>query len=430
MKTARTLSELRDFLLQTIDQSGFSISSITFSEQADWNRAGGYIAHRTHGFFYVTGLRQARSGQERLVLYQPQSAITGLAFCRMDGTLYTLLQARIEPGNTGIGQYGPTIQSTPANFLKLHGGKQTSCLEYFYQLCPGANPLGSSMQLDLGERYFQKSKTHQYVELEEPIEPEGPMIWASLEALRAALPLSNFLNADLRSLISVFDWDRFLHGESISGLGDHGASLVRDLAALEVSADPWRMCPIHLLDRWRLTEEGVEDRIGQRLSVGLHRTVCGSREVASWVQPLMAAKSMGLVLLLLRESRGGAEFLVSILPEVGISGSAAIGPSQLSYPGEPIPDLSNALHRSETLVSFIQSDEGGRFFQHESEYRLARVDRDFPAAPNQYWISAADLRFLLGNSNLVNFQLRCIASCLHDLLNPVLARDAGAVRAS
>lgn len=425
MVRADTLSAMQSFLRQTIDESGFSLRQIALSAQSGWTSDGGYLAHRTHGFFYVAGLRHAQTGQEQLVLYQPQSAITGLAFCRAHGTVYTLLQARIEPGNTGIGQYGPTIQSTPANFLKLHGGKQTSCLEYFYQLSSAASPLSASMQLDLGKRYFQKSKTHQYVELSELTCPDGPMIWVSLEALRESLGLSNFLNADLRSLISVFDWDQFLTGVSVSDCGAAGARLQRQLAAIPAAAQRWKLCPLTGLAGWQLTDDGVADRAGHGLSVEMYQTDCGGREVGSWAQPLMSARGAGLVLLLMRQHQGQLEFLVSVICEFGISGLAAIGPSLLVYPGDARPELPYREAHCQVVASFRQSDEGGRFFQHESEYRVVLIDHEPPLDAHQHWIAAADLRFLLGSSNRVSFQLRCIASCLFDDLNPRLAVALG-----
>lgn len=425
MKLADTLSEMQAFLRQTIDESRFSLSRIPLSAQSGWTSDGGYLAHRTHGFFYVAGLRHAQTGQEQLVLYQPQSAITGLALCRARGTVYILLQARIEPGNTGIGQYGPTIQSTPANFLKLHGGKQTACLEYFYQLSPAASPLNASMQLDLGKRYFQKSKTHQFVELSELTCPDGPMIWVSLQALQESLGLSNFLNADLRSLISVFDWDQLLSGVSVCACGPAGARLQRQLAASPAVAQRWKLCPLTELADWQLTDDGVADRAGNGLSVEMYQTDCGGREVGSWAQPLMSARGVGLVLLLMRHHQGQPEFLVSVMSEFGISGLVAIGPSLLVYPGEALPELPYRENDSQIVARFVQSDEGGRFYQHESEYQVVLVDEELPVASHQYWLPAADLRFLLGSSNRVSFQLRCIASCLFDDLNPRLAAARG-----
>lgn len=418
MQHADTLSEMQSFLRRTIEESSFSLTRIALSDQSSWVTDHGYLAHRTHGFFYVAGLQRAHSDEEHLILYQPQSAITGLLFCRHAGTIYTLLQARIEPGNTGIGQYGPTIQSTPANFLKLHGGKQTACLEYFYQLSAAANPIGVSMQLDLGGRYFQKSKTHQHVEVNEMFEPDGAMIWASIDALKASLGLPNFLNADLRSLISVFDWDRLLFGTSVAAGQGIAARVLDRIAAAPVGAPDWMLCPISTLRDWALTDQGVEDRTGRGISVEMFHTRCGSREVSAWTQPLLSATDVGRVRLLCRRRHGVAEFLVSITREIGISGPAAIGPSEVVYPGSPLPEPNSQLGSSRVLASFRQSDEGGRFFQHESDYEILEIDQDIPIGDDQLWITAADLRTLLGTSNLVNFQLRCIASCLFEWLNP------------
>ena len=94
-----------------------------------------------------------------------------------EGNIYVLVQARIEPGNSRIGHFGPTIQSTPANYMRLHGGKSTPYLEYFFGCKPkDARVIGNSMQYDLGKRYYQKSKTLIYVEVPEFLETDENMI--------------------------------------------------------------------------------------------------------------------------------------------------------------------------------------------------------------------------------------------------------------
>lgn len=194
---ARSLPELQNFLTATIEQSNFQLSETKISAQNQWQVQNGVLSHKSGGFFHVSGLKNKETEEENLVLFQPQSALTGLALCRCDETVYILLQARIEPGNTGIGQYGPTIQSTPANYLRLHGGKHTSYINLFSTFNSQVQVIDNTMQLDLGKRYFQKSKSHVYIEVNELIETEPSMIWVDLSTIVKALNLDNFLNADL-----------------------------------------------------------------------------------------------------------------------------------------------------------------------------------------------------------------------------------------
>ena len=67
------------------------------------------------------------------MLYQPQGAINGMLTRRIDGERQFLFQARAEPGNVGEVQFGPTLQSTPANYLQFHGGRTSDFFPHFLQ---------------------------------------------------------------------------------------------------------------------------------------------------------------------------------------------------------------------------------------------------------------------------------------------------------
>ena len=85
-----------------------------------------------------------------VLLYQPQSAFNGLLIAAIGAELHVLLQARVEPGNIGVAQYGPTVQSTPANYLRVHGGRATPYLDFFHRCLAGAAPVGDWTELDSG----------------------------------------------------------------------------------------------------------------------------------------------------------------------------------------------------------------------------------------------------------------------------------------
>ena len=176
VRVANTESELSNFLREVLDSSQFELEKIRLVEQRQWSLAGGNLAHVSGGFFSVTGVRGRDGTSERLALYQPQNGITGLAICSISENVYVLLQLKIEPGNSGVAQYGPTIQCTPANYRKSHGGKSTPCVELFTEYRRGANLIANTVQLDLGERYFQKTKTHSYVQVPELLPTDENMI--------------------------------------------------------------------------------------------------------------------------------------------------------------------------------------------------------------------------------------------------------------
>ncbi|MDP5143059.1 NDP-hexose 2,3-dehydratase family protein [Rheinheimera baltica] len=408
---ARSLADLQSFLQSVVDTANFSLFPVKLSEQDDWRLENGALSHRTNGFFHVCGIQHQVTKKTNFVLYQPQSALTGLAFMVRDGQVYVLLQARVEPGNPNVAQFGPTVQSTPANYLRLHGGKSSACVDWFTHFKAGITPLGTSMQLDLGCRYFQKSKFHNYVLLDEPVFADDTMIWASVPAVFSALTLSHFLNADLRSLLAVFDWSVFYAQQTLIPKGDERVLFNEQFISCQYTDWwHWRLAPLETVEGIELNDNGIFTNDNSSIDVQMYRTLSSTREVFSWVQPLVRAKSKGQVRLLLRQDKDDLLCLVTIAEEFGISGGRTILPTTVIYPGESatLPELPP---ESISHITFEQSDEGGRFIHHDSRYQLVYVNST-SKADNQFWLSITTLRQLMLSSNQVSFQLRCIFSVL------------------
>jgi oxidase EvaA len=419
---ADTCDELKSFLTSVIRDANFSLVQVQLKDQTAWRLDKGALSHTSNGFFHVCGLEHESTREQKLVLFQPQSALTGLALYKKEGKTYVLLQARIEPGNTNIGQFGPTIQSTPANYLRMHGGKATACVDWFTQYKPGFRQIDSSMQFDIGERYFQKSKFHNYVEVDQPHIPDPSMIWASLNAIFAALQDDHFLNADLRSLLSVFDWSHD-HSDAATEMGSISEDESRFMQGLlngkNSGAEGWQLIDLQQLTDWTVNNYGIEDKTGKGIDVAMYKTDCTTREVVSWVQPLLRAKKKGLVRLLIRDTAvGELECLVTLAKESGICGGQTILPSMVVYPGD-YTTLADIPLGGIELAAFDQSDEGGRFIHHESTYQVLKVE-SCEMAPNQYWVSLQFLQKILATSNQASFQLRCCMSALLPQMHPQL----------
>lgn len=409
--TIQSTRGLDQFMAQIIDDAGFQLDTVSLHATGDWAIRNGALSHRTGGFFDVMGV-QTDTGIEHLLMYQPQSALTGLALCRIDGNLHVLLQARIEPGNTGIGQWGPTIQSTPANFLALHGGKATPALELFYAFSRNALPIGTSVQLDLGERYFHKSKWHNYVLLNEPIPVAEHMAWVTWSTIRDVLDRDHCLNADLRSLLAVFNWDKLEQIEQHDSIPSSGELLSALFHKRSQYAIDYQLADVSTLRDWEVTNAGIQPRTTSNLiSTQMYYTSCGTREVKAWYQPMMSAPSRGRVTLQV----DGGYCLLQIRREIGIESGFVLTASEIINPGEPVPQSDE-----EVLTSFTQSDEGGRFDKHETTYRLVKGDRAKPTLEGMHWVPFAVLKQSLALSNVASFQLRCIASLLIPEMNPSL----------
>lgn len=416
-RIAQSPAELSDFLAETICRSEFTIRPIRFSEQKHWAIREGALSHFSNGFFQIAGIRHRDTAEEHLVLYQPQNTITGLAIFKGNHEVYVLLQARVEPGLPNVAQYGPTIQSTAANYLQMHGGEQTPYAELFRGFSPIANPLGNNKQFDLGRRYFQKNKDHSYLELYEQIPTAENMIWVPLPVIAAVLAYDNFLNADLRSLLSGIDWDLFANDEYKSE--EENMTAVDHLYTPNLLGNnEWRMMPLEQLSGWQVVDEGILDVSGSGIWVDMFHVSALNREVKHWSQPLMNCANRGLAVLFVRQLNGRYEFLVSLEKEFGISGQRVVLPSLVIYPGENPGHIANIGEKGALLAEILQTDEGGRFFQTESFYQVILVEDEIAITPQQQWVTAETLKSILKSSCRASIQLRCIASLVLDLLNP------------
>ena len=94
----------------------------------------GEILNRRRSFFSIIGMREFIDGrfvQEQPVIIQPEIGYLGIICKEIEGVLYFLMQAKIEPGNINCVQISPTIQATKSNFTRAHGGKLPMYFDYF-----------------------------------------------------------------------------------------------------------------------------------------------------------------------------------------------------------------------------------------------------------------------------------------------------------
>lgn len=409
IKISKSVEGLRDFIQKIKEYSEYQIQEVKLSSQDSWGIIDGVLSHNSKGFFQVAGLEKEEDPQiQQLILYQPQSALTGLIFHQMENEIFILLQARVEPGNTGIIQYGPTIQSTPANYLKLHGGKATSYISYFTSFELGANLITHSMQHDLGKRYYQKSKTHHYIKVDSFIETDENMIWASLKDIVSISQEDNFLNADLRSLLSVFNWDSLIKTPTLINTEEsiHYLHSIRP--------EKYRLIALEKLQNWRMDDHGISPLDKETDSVKMFEFRCKNREVGKWFQPLFCVNGKGLVQLVVKEENKEYFFLLKIGKEPGISTNHAFHPSYHAYSDEEHKSIEDC----QLVSEMTQCDEGGRFFQNDCNYQILKPKSTFIKSDSQLWVSRTHLKELLASSNMCSFQLRCISSMILKILNP------------
>lgn len=407
------------------EKQGFSVASVGFDEAAGWSIVSGALQHTTRGFFNVLGIRQA-GRYDRVFLYQPQAAITGLITTLKDGERYYLVQARAEPGNPGGVQFGPTVQATAANYTGLHGGAATPYIEYFIQFHPKTKILSDSSQTDLGERYLYKTKRAIVIEIAEMDEPLPSFYWVRASILVEAIGQSLFLNPDLRSLIALAPWSQH---ETSGHLYPRAQAVRRSLAARQRSealgrwlalrysdVAPIEYVGLHDLEGWSTEADRIyEPRPRQGISVRAYQTCVAEREVRQWSQPLIAAKSEGAAVLACRHGSEGLEVFTAFARETGFGQLAGLGPSYTCYPGT-VANVPEWLREPQLkrIQECEESDEGGRFYRNIWRFKFAMLETSPPKEVEEQgvWLRISELKTLLGTSNVCTIQLRMMASHL------------------
>lgn len=418
MRIANSLQSAIEFLDES--RAGFVVEPITLAQMPSWSIAQGALSHVSGGFFSVVGAQfdVAGPGREALFLYQPQSAINGLLTCVRGGRRYILLQARAEPGNLGCAQYGPTLQSTPANYLRMHGGKTSPYVELFTRFHPAVRILHDSMQLDLGGRYLFKSKRVIVAECPAEFPAEEGFIWVGTDVISQSVACPTFLNTDLRALLAVWQWDAEAGELGFAPVSHHVANsmrlppresvLARVLGGLAAGIAPYRFVEIPRLQGWRVTDSGIAGQADScEIDVGYFHVEAHRREVASWQQPLIVSRTRGHARLVCRMADGVFEVLVTLGAEAGLQTGRAVLPSFLRYPGAAHVDPQPC---GRVLLQTTESDEGGRFYRSASTYEIVLAPPGYEG--NGLWLRVSEVKRLLALSNVCAIQLRCLVSFL------------------
>ncbi|MGI0495773.1 NDP-hexose 2,3-dehydratase family protein, partial [Limnospira platensis] len=149
------------WLQKTKQSNHVIINEIKFSEMKQWffDQSSGNYRHISGGFFSIDGIEVKTNygsvpAWKQPIINQPELGILGIVTKKIDGKLYFLMQAKIEPGNINTVQLSPTLQATKSNYTQKHKGKKPLYLEYF--LDTQKIVLFDQLQSEQGARFLQK----------------------------------------------------------------------------------------------------------------------------------------------------------------------------------------------------------------------------------------------------------------------------------
>jgi oxidase EvaA len=176
-----------------------------------WSRdQHGNVRHDSGQFFGVEGVR-IESGDLREVaswdqpIYtQKEGGILGLIARESEGSgVEFLLQAKAEPGNIGVLQLCPTIQSTWSNIRRAHAGKRPPMLEVLAAEA-GVRIVYRAEHNEEGGRFWRKSNENliAFLDDERVIETDMTMFcWASLSQIKELALMDNVVSPFVKTIL-------------------------------------------------------------------------------------------------------------------------------------------------------------------------------------------------------------------------------------
>ena len=161
------------------------------------------------------------------IINQPEIGYLGILTKEINGTLYFLMQAKIEPGNVNCVQISPTLQATKSNYSQVHKGKKPAYLDYFVNVKPD-HVLLDQLQSEQGARFLRKRNRNIIIKVDEDVEVLPDFRWMTLGQIKAFMHHDNMVNMDTRTVLSGIEYiDYITPMTNLSNLSDFGRDMLK-----------------------------------------------------------------------------------------------------------------------------------------------------------------------------------------------------------
>ncbi|MFE3323252.1 NDP-hexose 2,3-dehydratase family protein [Streptomyces sp. NPDC059176] len=425
----RSTAQILAWLDERTRAHDFRVDRIPVTDMTGWNfeEQTGNLRHHSGRFFTVEGMHvtvedrgvgtPARTWSQP-VICQPEVAILGLLVKEFDGVPHILMQAKMEPGNCNVVQLSPTVQATWSNYTGVHKGSPVKYVEYFAE--PGKSTvLADVLQSEQGEWFYHKRNRNVVVQTWDNVPVHEDFCWLTLGQIGELLHHSNVINMDSRSALSCLPVEdteqRALHSDNEVLSWFAGAR-----ARYAVTS---RLVPLSDVPDWRSTASSIEHVNEAYFRLVGVSVQAGSREVASWTQPLLEPYAQDIAAFLACRIEGVVHVLAHARPEGGFANGVEIGPTVQFSPGDlarlpdaqepPFADVVRAAEPDSILYSTVHSEEGGRFLNAENRYMVVDVQQHFDPPPDYRWVTQAQLSTLVGHGHYLGIQARTLLACLN-----------------
>lgn len=420
------------------------VTKIPFSELDAWSfdKERGVLQHNSGKFFTIEGINvKTNWGNinewEQPIINQPEIGYLGIITKEINGVLYFLLQAKVEPGNVNNVQLSPTLQATKSNYTQVHKGNKPRYLEYFVN-AKSSQVLLDQLQSEQGGRFLRKRNRNIIIKVDEEIEEHEDFLWLTLGQIKTLIQYDNLVNMDTRTVISGIPFDGTSEESLIQNNYQKGMlfsanknvnskytfdEIIRWITLLKCQFEI-NLKPVSLFNtnNWEVTDNEIRNKNNKYFKVIAAKVEISNREVTTWSQPLVEPITEGIIAFVVKKINGIYHFLVQAKLECGNFDIIEMAPTVQcitdSYSNSSdLPFLNYVLNAKKETIRFdtLQSEEGGRFYREQNRSMIIEAEEDFSIdVPENYtWITLHQLNFFLKFNNYLNIQARSLISSIN-----------------
>lgn len=441
-----TTEEIKQWIEQRNREIEVLVEKVPFNKMKMWHtEPDGSLRHDSGRFFSIVGIEVNTDFGEisqwrQPIILQPEVGYLGIITKEIDGILYFLMQAKIEPGNVNCVQISPTIQATKSNYSRYHSGKSPNYLEYFVNAKP-ENIILDQLQSEQGARFMRKRNRNMVIKVNEDIPVLEDFCWLTLGQIKELMQYDNLVNMDTRTVISglnnsdyvtpfnsISEMSQFGRDMILSSSSNHEFISTRDhlswLTSLKAKYDlSINYVPINEMPGWKKTDYEIvreDEKYFKVIGVSVH---ISNREVSTWYQPLVQPLQQGLCAFIIKNINGVYHFLIQAKMECGNFDVFELAPTVQCLTGNVYAETTikpefaeyvlNA-KKDQIIYDTILSEEGGRFYKEQNRNIIIEADKDFPIdlPPRYTWMTLRQIYEFLRFNNYLNIQARSLLSVI------------------
>ncbi len=430
-----------------------SVNPIPFKKLTEWvfDEESKNLRHKSGKFFSIDGISVSTNhggvkSWQQPIINQPEVGLLGIITKLVDGVLFFLLQAKVEPGNIGKVQLAPTLQATESNYTRVHKGIKPLFLNYFLKPKRGSVLL-NQLQSEQGARFLKKRNRNIIVITEDDISGYADFIWLTLGQIKKLMKVDNLVNMDTRTVVAGIPYGKY-SSEQLELFDTYNIKtnenafsydLLRSALDFESSLHTFdgllswfnglksqyklevQKTSLMDLKDWKIGSSEITHHKNKYFKVFAADIKIGNREVKHWQQPLIKPVDDGIIAFVMKKINGVMHFLVQAKLESGNFDVLEMAPTVQcitdSYDvSEDLPFLNYVLSAEKEQIKFdtMQSEEGGRFYREQNRNMIIQADESFPIElpPKFAWLTINQLGMFLKFNNYLNIQARSLIAAI------------------